>query len=86
MELRRHGRFSEDLTRAFFIQLLDAIELLFKNGICHRDLKPENIVITEDLDLLLIDFGYAVNADANTRLNFKADEFGTISYLAPEVL
>lgn len=37
--------------------LLCAIKFLHSANILHRDLKPENILVTEDLEVLLCDFG-----------------------------
>lgn len=71
------------------MQLLDTLEFLFKKiKICHRDLKPENIVISENFSLKLIDFGFATEIinPPTKKLSFKTEKFGTLNYLAPEVV
>lgn len=55
-------------------------------GIAHRDLKPENIIMTDDTDkaeIKVIDFGIsAILGPGET----TTDTYGTIAYVAPEVL
>jgi serine/threonine protein kinase len=55
-------------------------------GIAHRDLKPENILMTDESDDAvpkLVDFGLSKIVGPNETCN---DPFGTLSYVAPEVL
>lgn len=40
-------------------QLIDVLDYLQSQQLCHRDIKLENIIITHDLELKLIDFGFA---------------------------
>ena len=55
--------------------------------ILHRDLKPENILISDpkqkDFDIKVIDFGASVYHSPSKKLT---DKFGTVYYIAPEVL
>ena len=47
----------------------------------HRDLKPENIFITEELVVILLDFGAAKSIMSS----FTGDtNVGTVNYKAPE--
>lgn len=63
-----------------------AIYYLHSYGVAHRDLKPENILMSddnEDASLKLVDFGLSkIIGPKETSL----DPFGTLSYVAPEVL
>ena len=36
---------SEKASRAYFKQLLSAVNYCHELGVCHRDLKPENILV-----------------------------------------
>ena len=63
-------------------QLLDAIEYTHESGIVHRDIKPENILIDKDMNLKLIDFGYAANKNISELTSFC----GTPTFMAPEIL
>ncbi|EDQ90958.1 uncharacterized protein MONBRDRAFT_15828 [Monosiga brevicollis MX1] len=55
-------KFSEDVSKFYFLQMLDAVKYLHDQNIAHRDLKPENILLTSKSDDSLIkitDFGLA---------------------------
>ena len=57
------------------------MEYIHSNGIVHRDLKPENILIDENLQIKLLDFGFATNRHIEELLSYR----GTQSYMAPEI-
>jgi serine/threonine-protein kinase Chk2 len=66
--------------------LATALYYLHSYGIAHRDLKPENVLICNDTDtsdVKLVDFGLSKIVGPNETCN---DPFGTLSYVAPEVL
>mmetsp|Transcript_64076 Transcript_64076/g.88620 ORF Transcript_64076/g.88620 Transcript_64076/m.88620 type:complete len:101 (+) Transcript_64076:1899-2201(+) len=55
-------------------------------GVAHRDLKPENILMTDNSDTAeakIVDFGLSKIIGPNEK---STDPFGTLSYVAPEVL
>ncbi|KAL4294010.1 hypothetical protein AHAS_Ahas18G0185300 [Arachis hypogaea] len=57
------GRFSEDLTRKYFQQLISAIGYCHSRDIFHRDLKPENLLLDENGNLKVSDFGLSAVKD-----------------------
>lgn len=67
-------------------QMATALFYLHSYGVAHRDLKPENILMTDNSDkasLKIVDFGLSrIIGPSET----SSDPFGTLSYVAPEVL
>ena len=63
-----------------------ALYYLHSFGVAHRDLKPENILMSDSSDTAeckIVDFGLSkIIGPSQTSL----DPFGTLSYVAPEVL
>jgi len=91
--ISKHGKFSEEKTRFYFCQLLEALTYCHSNGICHRDLKPENILLDRDGNLKISDFGLATlyvgdNSEegSSARRELLQTTCGTPNYIAPEVL
>ncbi|VDK50482.1 unnamed protein product [Anisakis simplex] len=78
-------RLQESEARHFFRQLVQAIAYVHHMGFAHRDLKPENLLLTEDLQLKLIDFGLCARPDMG--LNRPLDTCcGSPAYAAPELI
>ncbi|KAL3658865.1 hypothetical protein V7S43_016227 [Phytophthora oleae] len=77
----------ENKCREFFRQLLQALEYLHSNNIVHHDIKPHNVLLDDDgTTVKLCDFGASRAFDAHeTSLPF-AGIFGTVGYIAPELL
>lgn len=81
------GRFSEELSRKYFQQLVSAVGYCHSRGVYHRDLKPENLLVDEHGCLKVTDFGLSAVKD-----QIRPDDgllhtlCGTPSYVAPEIL
>ena len=85
--LERDGIESEEIARAWFRQILTAVEFCHKTGYCHRDLKLENLLISGEgkaAKVLLIDFGFAGKMDPPTKV--FGDFPGSVCYAAPELI
>uniref|UniRef100_A0A6B2LA67 non-specific serine/threonine protein kinase n=1 Tax=Arcella intermedia TaxID=1963864 RepID=A0A6B2LA67_9EUKA len=80
-----NGAFSEDLSRNYFKQMLEATKYLHDQGIAHRDLKPENILFKDETEeiIKLSDFGLSRVVD---KASFMQTICGTPQYVAPEIL
>jgi len=71
---------SEDFISAA-IQVLNALATFHNKGFIHTDLKPEHILYNPaEKKAVLIDFGFAIVPSRETKF------FGTMDYIAPEVL
>ncbi|XP_073149126.1 CBL-interacting serine/threonine-protein kinase 14-like [Henckelia pumila] len=81
------GRFSEDLSRKYFQQLISAVGYCHSLGIYHRDLKPENLLLDDNWELKITDFGLsAVVTDQIRPDGLLHTLCGTPAYVAPEIL
>lgn len=82
----RSFQITEERAKELMMQLIHAVQYLHSYGIVHRDLKLENIMMTDNSEQSvpkLVDFGLAKILGPTE----KSDEpFGTLGYVAPEVL
>ncbi|KAJ7487527.1 kinase-like domain-containing protein [Mycena galericulata] len=79
----KHGRFDEDVTKWFTVQILAGLEYLHSTGILHRDLKGDNILVETSGVCKISDFGISKKEDGkgqHTQLK------GTVYWMAPEVV
>ncbi|PKA51721.1 3-phosphoinositide-dependent protein kinase 1 [Apostasia shenzhenica] len=92
-QITRKGRLSEDETRFYAAEVIDALEYIHGVGLIHRDIKPENLLLTADGHVKIADFG-SVKPTRDSKLTVlpnttfdKACTFvGTAAYVPPEVL
>ncbi|EEF27838.1 CBL-interacting serine/threonine-protein kinase, putative [Ricinus communis] len=80
------GRFSENLSRRYFQQLITAVGYCHARGVFHRDLKPENLLLDENWDLKVSDFGLSAVKDQVRPDGLLHTLCGTPAYVAPEIL
>ena len=76
-------RAGQDNAVKIFKQLVQAVEYCHDKNICHRDIKLENIIVDDNLNLRLIDFGFAAVISKTKLLSFFC---GTPSYMPPEIV
>lgn len=80
------GRFSEQLSRRYFQQLISAVEYCHSRGVFHRDLKLENLLLDENWDLKISDFGLSAVKEQIRPDGMLHTLCGTPAYVAPEIL
>lgn len=57
--LDEHEKLPERSAKEWFYQIAKGIQYLQKQNYAHRDIKLENILITQHMNLKLVDFGFA---------------------------
>jgi len=90
--MKEYGTLSEECTRYYSAQIIDAIEDIHKTGVIHRDIKPENILLDANRRIKLTDFGTAKILDKDESIGgydllTRSKSFvGTAEYVSPELL
>ena len=74
-------KFSEEISRKIFYDLVRAVETCHKCGITHGDIKLQNILLNSNFNIKLIDFGFA----KNIKDGLISEITGTRFYNAPEM-
>ena len=85
-ELRNapHKRFTEEVARRYFQQLILGLRYCHKQEVAHRDLKPVNILLDVSGVLKISDFGLSNLQPKDGGL--LVTQCGTPHYVAPEVI
>lgn len=71
-------RVSEDNLRIIMTEIFKALAYLHSKNIVHRDIKLENILISKDMQIKLIDFGFSTY---DNQIHY--DFCGTPHYISP---
>jgi serine/threonine protein kinase/tetratricopeptide (TPR) repeat protein len=82
-ERLRGGPLPAGRVRELGVQLAAGLEWLHQAGVLHRDLKPANVLFDEQGRPLLVDFGLAQVAGAES-LTQSGTVMGTPAYMSPE--
>lgn len=83
---KRDYTLHEEVAKLIIFQIMLGVRYLHNLGIVHRDLKLENIMMSHQKDGAvpkIVDFGLAKMIGPNESAN---EPFGTLGYVAPEVL
>ena len=74
-------KFSEELSKKIFFDILMAVENCHESGIIHGDIKLQNIMLSANFNLKLIDFGFSKNIKDGLISEITGSRF----YNAPEI-
>mmetsp|Transcript_19074 Transcript_19074/g.39977 ORF Transcript_19074/g.39977 Transcript_19074/m.39977 type:complete len:496 (+) Transcript_19074:352-1839(+) len=87
MRVAEVERFTEDVARFYFRQILKGLETLQKAHICHRDLSPENFMILDE-KCIVIDFGMSLRVPYSAGQRYLIKEqypCGKLPHMSPEI-
>lgn len=76
-------KLTEDQAKVYFLQVLDGLEYIHKQGFAHRDIKPENLLIDQNGKLKIGDFGLSNYLRSG---EFLKTQCGSPNYAAPELI
>lgn len=79
----RSGPTTPTLVRRLGRQLLSAMDHWHGIGVAHRDLKPGNLILAPSWDVVVVDFGLALD-ESQERLSAIGVRVGTCAYAPPE--
>lgn len=73
------------LQQKVFIEMIDGIQEIHSQKKYHRDIKPENFLVDDEENILVSDFGLAVDLDSDSqRLTQTGDAYGSNGFYPPE--
>mmetsp|Transcript_26667 Transcript_26667/g.37538 ORF Transcript_26667/g.37538 Transcript_26667/m.37538 type:complete len:347 (+) Transcript_26667:180-1220(+) len=84
--IQRNGTLDEVTALKLFKQMMAALQHCHESKVCHHDFKLENCVINGDLDLRVIDFGFAIDYAHLPQGELLHHYTGSPAYSAPEIL
>lgn len=82
--IKRRKSLTEEETRFFMLQLIDAVSFMHDSNVIHRDLKLGNLFLSKTMNIKVGDFGLAVRVDSSEEK--RKTICGTPNYIAPEVI
>ncbi|KAL3802357.1 hypothetical protein HJC23_007182 [Cyclotella cryptica] len=82
--IKRRKYLTEEETRFFMLQIVDAVSFMHEANVIHRDLKLGNLFLNKHLNIKVGDFGLATRLDTSDEK--RKTICGTPNYIAPEVI
>jgi serine/threonine protein kinase/tetratricopeptide (TPR) repeat protein len=82
--LEEKGCFAWPEFKGIYLDILEAVAVLHRNGIVHRDLKPANILIDGRQRVKILDFGLAKEVEDTAKTSTVGEIVGSPYYMSPE--
>lgn len=87
--VRRQGVQPEAIVRRILREVVKLLDFVHGQGVIHRDIKPQNIILSQDRQIVLIDFGavkaeLAQVADSSVHGGVTTHFVGTVGFAPPE--
>ena len=83
--MQNGGSLSCDEVCRIVREVAKALAKIHEKHVVHRDLKPDNIMITDDGDVVIVDFGICKNSNEQT-ITSGNGVVGTLLYMSPQQL
>ena len=86
--IKKQKKLNQISAKQYIKEIISAVKYLHTQDppIIHRDIKPENILLDNNGNCKLCDFGWANFDNNNKEENNRDNCYGTLEYLAPEVI
>mmetsp|Transcript_23784 Transcript_23784/g.47664 ORF Transcript_23784/g.47664 Transcript_23784/m.47664 type:complete len:854 (+) Transcript_23784:275-2836(+) len=82
--IKRRKKMTEEETRYFMAQIIEAVSFMHESNVIHRDLKLGNLFLNKNMNIKVGDFGLATRVDSSDEK--RKTICGTPNYIAPEVI
>jgi serine/threonine protein kinase len=82
--IKRRKSLTEEETRFFMLQIIEAVSYMHDANVIHRDLKLGNLFLNKHLNIKVGDFGLATRLESSDEK--RKTICGTPNYIAPEVI
>lgn len=83
--LMAKGHLKESIARHIFRKLVVTLKHMHSRGVVHRDIKSDNIMLKESCEPVIVDFGFAADANGEDDSGYFFKRIGTDAYMAPEL-
>lgn len=77
------GKFSPEVCRYYFQQMMQVMHYMHINSVTHRDLKPENIFVDSKFNIRFADFGFSTYTQGRDGTGNLRTILGTTAYMSP---
>ena len=76
--------FNETTCKFIFYKILQAIQILNKNGISYKDLEIKNILLDDNFNIKISNFGHSSFIKGDNGQNSRNEKYGNIPYITTD--